>query len=203
MPTPDETKLLIERVRSGDMDAFGIMSERIRPSLMRYIYNLTQDRDMCESIVQQTLAKALASIPTIRPGPFYFNAWLYTIAANLVRDDRRRGRAIMMLSLEERAGTADDADIDEYVSNVGTPVLSGSQRAAMDPADIIADSDDLSPAMIEALASLSLVERQVLMMRSNGYSYQELMEETSMDWPSIKTVLEKAKRSMRLALRGV
>lgn len=200
MPTPDETKLLIERIRSGDMDAFGIMSERIRPSLMRYIYNLTQDRDMCESIVQQTLAKALASIPTIRPGPFYFSAWLYTIAANLVRDGRRRGRAIVMVSLEERASAADDSDIDEYVSSVGTPVLSGSERAAMDPADIIADSDDLSPAMARALGCLSPIERQLLVARSNGYSYQELMEETGMDWPSVKSILDRSKRAMRHSL---
>jgi RNA polymerase sigma-70 factor (ECF subfamily) len=196
----EETKALLERIRLGDMDAFGVLSERLRPGLMRHVFKLTGDRSATEAIVQQTMARAIASLPGIRDGTFYFNAWLYTIASNLVRDEGRRNRYIKIYSLEERSLSEDMESIDDYVSSVGIPSMSGSTTAAMDPAALIDGPEPMSEKMTRALSALSPDLRQVLVMRADGYSYQEIAEDLGLDWQIIKSMLEKAKRAMRHSL---
>jgi DNA-directed RNA polymerase specialized sigma24 family protein len=58
----------------------------------------------------------------------------------------------------------------------------------------------MSEKMTRALSALSPDLRQVLIMRADGYNYQEIAEDLGLDWQIIKSMLEKAKRAMRHSL---
>lgn len=50
---------LISRAKNGDKEAFGLLSELIRPKLLSHIIYHVRNREMAENIIQHTFYKAL------------------------------------------------------------------------------------------------------------------------------------------------
>ncbi|MDQ6749036.1 MAG: RNA polymerase sigma factor [Candidatus Dormibacteraeota bacterium] len=91
---------LVDRVRSGDRDAFGAFVERYGLMVLRTARLIVRDPDLAEDVCQETFLKCWRSLGSLRgedPGP-----WLNRIATNeAVSAWRRRHR---LQSLRERLG---------------------------------------------------------------------------------------------------
>lgn len=83
---------LVERARSGDMQAWARLYQDHWARLLRHVGYLTGDVTVAEDLVQETFAQALASLARFDArAPFF--AWLRGIALNIVRKHwRTRGR---------------------------------------------------------------------------------------------------------------
>jgi RNA polymerase sigma-70 factor, ECF subfamily len=80
---------LVTRVKAGDTEAFALLAQRHRPSLVRLASFLIGDLDEAESIAQEAITRAFDGIDGYDPQtPFL--AWIRGIVLNLARQHRRR-----------------------------------------------------------------------------------------------------------------
>jgi len=87
----DETGLLAS-IAGGDGVAFGILYRRYLPLVVRWCLARTGDRELAADLSAEVFAAALQSARRYRPETGPPVAWLLGIAANKLRESRRRGR---------------------------------------------------------------------------------------------------------------
>jgi RNA polymerase sigma-70 factor (ECF subfamily) len=148
--------------------------EEFYPSLVRMLYRRTGDRDRAEDLAQETFARAV-SAPPDNPRP-----WLFAVALNLVREDGRksvtRGRRLELLRNEkDRPATGPDTDLER--SEAVTQV-----RAA--------------------LARLNERDREALLLKAEGFGYDEIAVTLGLAKGAVGTTLARARRRLVEAYRA-
>ena len=101
---------LIKEAKEGNKDAFGKLYEHFRKRIFRYIYYLTYDRDLGEDFTQLTFLKAWVALPNFSSRKGTLQAYLYSIARNLVIDYKRRRKEVSLENIAEPAYTTDFED---------------------------------------------------------------------------------------------
>src|SRR5688500_6049380 len=144
------------------------------PSLVRMLYRRTGDRDRAEDLAQETFARAV-SAPPDNPRP-----WLFAVALNLVREDGRRasirGRRLELLRNESdgpSGGPEADLERNEDTSRV---------RAA--------------------LATLKERDREALLLKAEGFNYDEIAATLGLAKGAVGTTLARARRRLVEAYRA-
>jgi RNA polymerase sigma factor (sigma-70 family) len=96
-PLDDETEL-VERARSGDDRAYGLLVERHQALAFRAAYLVTRSAEDAEDAAQDAFVKAYRALPRFRRGA-PFRPWLLRIVANEARNRRRSARRREALAL--------------------------------------------------------------------------------------------------------
>ncbi len=141
--------------------------------LFRYLDRLTGDPDLAADIAQETFVRlyqrgALPDSPA---------AWLVSVAMNLFRNVyATRERRSHLLKVVPEAAVFSDRAV--------TP----------DPS---AESRDLERRVRHALDGIPERERQMLLLRAEGYSYKDIAEALNLNEASVGTLLARAKRAFR------
>src|SRR6186997_1859990 len=76
------------RARTEPRAAFEILFERHRGPLYTFLLRQGADEARVDDLFQMAFLKAFRAIPTFREEA-RFKTWLYTIAVNVLQDDRR------------------------------------------------------------------------------------------------------------------
>jgi RNA polymerase sigma-70 factor (ECF subfamily) len=142
-------------------------------TLVRVLYRRTGDRDRAEDLAQETFARAVATPPR-NPRP-----WLFAVALNLVREDGRRTvrqqRRLELLRAEGPGSTpGPDHEFDR------------TQRAE---------------AVQAALAMLTDRDREALLLKAEGFNYDEIAEALGLAKGAVGTTLARARRRLVEAYR--
>jgi RNA polymerase sigma-70 factor, ECF subfamily len=144
---------------------FDELFERLYPSLLRYLHRLTGDADVAEDIAQEAFVRLLRQQldeHEVRP-------WLFTVATNLVRDTARKSeRRQRLLSGAPKLVTPLPTP-DEQVERSET--VAGVRRAL----------DQLPPR-----------DRQLLLMREEGFKYDEIARAVGVAPASVGTLIARA-----------
>lgn len=155
------------------MTDIGELFQLYHASLVRMIYRRTGDRDRAEDLAQETFARAVEAPPT-NPRP-----WLFAVALNLVREDGRRtvrqGRRLQLLRAE--SPDAAPAPDDEF------------------------DRGESRDAVRRALAALTERDREALLLKAEGFNYEEIAATLGMSRGAIGTTLARARRRLLEAYR--
>ena len=155
------------------MTDIGELFQLYHASLVRMIYRRTGDRDRAEDLAQETFARAVEAPPT-NPRP-----WLFAVALNLVREDGRRsvrqGRRLQLLRAE------------------GPDAMPG-------PDDEF-DRGEARDAVRRALAALTERDREALLLKAEGFNYEEIAATLGMSRGAIGTTLARARRRLLEAYR--
>jgi RNA polymerase sigma-70 factor (ECF subfamily) len=139
--------------------------------LVTFLYRKVWDPELARDLAQEVFVRALRSEPE---NP---RAWLFTVAANLARDEARRvARRKRHLALLKSDGE----------SRVAAPE---------DPVDQLADRERRERAK-RALSDLADKDREVLLLWDAGLSYQEIATETGLAPGSVGTTLARARKRM-------
>jgi RNA polymerase sigma-70 factor (ECF subfamily) len=163
---------LVERVRQGDLDAFGLLKTRYRLRFGRYAFHLLGNESDAEEALQDAFIRAYRSIDRCRH-PERFAAWLFRILINRCRTAAvRRGR-----ELARRAPL-------EAANGVG---VTDSAEAAMHRDDILLGLAGLVPEQREAFL-LKYVEE---------LSYEEMAELTGAGESALKMRVKRACERLR------
>ena len=163
----------------GETSAFEVVFLRrfdeLYASLFRYLDRLCGDAALAADIAQESLVRLYERGRM----PDDLRAWLVTVAHNRLRSTRRRDRRRAFL-LALRAVTAPPAPPKQADSGL--------------------DTDDRGAAVRAALDTLPPREQQMLVLRSEGYSYREIARILRMRETSVGTLLRRAKAQFILAL---
>ena len=76
---------LIARVRSGETEAFQLIFDRYSRPIISFIYDITNDRELSEELMQETFVRAYKNLGTLR-GDAKLSTWLFGIAKNVARE---------------------------------------------------------------------------------------------------------------------
>jgi RNA polymerase sigma-70 factor, ECF subfamily len=155
-------------------DRIADLYHQYHESLVRMLYRRIGDRDGAEDLAQEVFARALAAPPE-NPRP-----WLFAVALNLVRDhgrrDVRQGRRLQLLKAE-------------------------GPGAAPDPAETF-DANERIRLIRAALSTLREADREVLLLKAEGFDYEEIAATTGLAKGAIGTTLARARRKLVEAYRA-
>lgn len=149
------------------------------PALFRYVVRLTRDQNFAQDVVQESLLRAWRSPAILEQSDEAARAWLFTVARNLVIDDRRSARHAHEFATDE------------------VP-----DRGIHDETDAVLDKWLLS----DALLSLSIEHRTAIVSSYYlGRSAAEIAEQENVPVGTVRSRIHYALRALRLALqeRGV
>ncbi len=148
-------------------------------ALFRYVARLTGDYTFAQDVVQESLLRAWKHPEILEQSDESARAWLFTVARNLVIDDRRSARNRREISTEE---LPENSRLDETESVLDVWLLS------------------------DALSSLSVPHRTAIIAPSYlGHSIAEIARQEDVPEGTVKSRLHYALRALRLSLqeRGV
>ncbi|CQR54651.1 RNA polymerase sigma factor [Paenibacillus riograndensis] len=165
----EKLSLTIDRARRGDQEAFAELVSRYKGIIFRHAFGMLGDRQEAEDASQEIFIKAYLALSKLSD-VHAFSSWLMRIATNLCKDKlKQRTKAI---------GTQDM--LEETI-----------------PVDSAADSD-LKISMQDALARLSVDQREILLLHDvQGYRYEEIAELTDIPIGTVKSRLFSARMSLR------
>lgn len=104
---------LVLRAKRGDKEAFGQIYKAYLKKIYRFICYLTYDQDLSEDLAQNTFLKAWQSLGAFDLGKGTIQAFLFTIARNLVIDwSRKKKEAIWEDEVMERIESKEDIEED-------------------------------------------------------------------------------------------
>ncbi len=151
-------------------DEFADVFDAHFPRLFRYLDRLSGDPELAADIAQETFMKLYqrGALPDT-PG-----AWLVTVATNLLRNARttRERRTHLLKIAPDAASFADRPVFPAFTT----------------------DSAALQRRVRSALDGMPERERQMLLLRAEGYSYREIAGALSLNETSVGTLLARAKR---------
>ena len=85
----DEEKILIDKCRSGDQDAFGAIYDSYVRKIHDFIYYRTHHRETAQDLTSEVFLKAVRGLASFDATRGSISSWLYRIARNTVIDHYR------------------------------------------------------------------------------------------------------------------
>ena len=183
----DETAALVRRAQDGELTAFNALVLRHQDALYGLALRFLGDRESAEDATQEAFIRAYRSIDSFRGERF--RSWLFTIVANLARDElRRRGRRPQR-SLDEARDDPERPSIDppDRGPSPEDEALRGDLRAV------------LERALLELPEEWRLV---VVLSDVHGLSYEEVAEVIEAPLGTVKSRLSRARGRLRDLLRA-
>ncbi len=173
---PDETTL-IHQAREGSREAFGLLYERHRATIARYVAARIRDASDSEDLTEAIFESAWRAMGRYREQGVPFLAWLYRLAHNRVVDHYRALRPTVTLIPE----------VHESIEDTGAPL------------DLNIDSADL----LKALQSLTGDQRDVIVLRFiQGMSGREVAQAMDKREDAIRALQFRALATLRRILAG-
>jgi RNA polymerase sigma-70 factor (ECF subfamily) len=168
---------------AADPDAalIRVLYDEHAAALWRYALRLTGDRARAEDVVQETLLRAWEHPEVADDSERSARAWLFTVARNMIIDERRSSRfRNEVSSLDGSGGATERAGPDEV-------------NAALDR-QLIGD----------ALAQLSPEHRAVVRRSYDlGWTTARIADDLQIAEGTVKSRLHYALRALRLTLQGM
>lgn len=175
-----DTIELVERAQRGDKECLNRLAAQARERLRTYVYRLTQNEDLTQEIIQESLLEMCRVLGKLKSRDRFWS-WLYGIATNklhrhyrtertqrnaLAAEERRRG------PMKERQG--------------GLENLVG---------------EELKQIVSRAMQKLRTRHKAVLVMRCyDGMSYAEIADSMGCSEFSTRMLFVRAKRSLQKEL---
>ena len=149
-PAARTDEALVSAFLGGEERAAAELVNRHGAALGQFLYSSGADRDEVEDLVQETLFRAFRRLDSWQ-GHGSFRSWILSIGSNLLRDQFRRQKGRVMLSID--------------------------QREIPDRADPQADlaARDTEERLRQGIAALPRLQREVFLLRAQqGTGYDEI-----------------------------
>jgi RNA polymerase sigma-70 factor (ECF subfamily) len=178
----DENQV-IQDVLNGDREAYAELVRFYHPRVYNLCLSLLLNPSEADDAAQEVFVKAFTSLTKHKPD-LSFAAWLHRIASNHCLDLLRKRKRQKTDSLDN-------------LLSLGGDSFEGSSRNLMDPEDRTLERGDQLHLAMNALAALTVDQREVLVLREvEGLSYEEigLTLECSLD--TVKSRLHRARQHL-------
>lgn len=170
---------LINKLRSGDEDAYRVLLDRHLHSLNSYVMRMMASSADAEDIVQETFVRLWTHAAKYDPKVAKLSTWLHNIAHNLVIDHFRKHNRLVLE--EQPEDFAEDAP-------------------ATRPIDHLID-ENTSKAVSSCL--MQLPERQrsaIIMCHYQGMSNKDAAEILDVSVDAVESLMARGRRKLRQLL---
>lgn len=177
-------RILIERARGGDLDAFNALVEAYQDHLWALVARLVPDPDQANDAVQEAFFSAYRNLESYRGGSV--RSWLSRMAINAAMDLQRARR-------RRPASPYPELEDDSWQPPAGP---------ASDP-EATALAAERSRALAEALAAITPDQRTAIVLYDvEGYDYAEIAELTGVSLGTVKSRIHRGRLALRQHLEG-
>jgi RNA polymerase sigma-70 factor (ECF subfamily) len=178
----------LNRLRSGDEEAFVMLVARYQPSMLRLARSMVSSDAVAEEVVQDTWLGVVRGIDRFE-GRSSFRTWLFSILLNRARS----------------AGAAEHTSTPEESLHAVDPSRFDTQGQWADPLDRWAEESDdrldaatLTPILNSALGNLPPRQRQVVVLRDvAGLTSSETCAALGISRGNQRILLHRGRSSLR------
>lgn len=187
---PTAERQFIEKLRSGDGEAFDLLISRYSNDVYSLLHRLTADPDEAGDLTQETFLSALKAIKSFR-GESELKTWLFRIAINHSRNRFRWWK---------RRHRNDTVSLEDSRSEDGLTVGEKLESAESDPEASIL-SRERENSICKALAELPEAYREVIVLCDiEGRAYDEIASLLMMNIGTVKSRIARGRELMRRKL---
>lgn len=180
-PVQRRDLILLERARSGDLDAFNDLVACYQDQLWALVVRMVPDRDQAADAVQEAFFSAWRNLRSFRGGSV--RSWLSRICVNAAMDAQRAKK-------RRPAQPYPELEDEAWQPPAGTEA---------DPVSI-AMTSERHRALNDALGRITADQRAAIVLYDvEGFDYAEIAEMTGVSLGTVKSRIHRG----RLALRGL
>ncbi|MBI2842472.1 MAG: sigma-70 family RNA polymerase sigma factor [Armatimonadetes bacterium] len=173
---------IIERIRSGDIDAFGVLVGKYQDRIYNTILNYVNSVEEATDLAQETFVKAYSGLHRFN-GTSAFYTWLYRIAINTAIDHLRKRPAVRIDSLDD--DRLRDAGFEPAASLLDNPLHALALK-------------EQRQALRQAIGLLSDKLRTALILHDvEGLSQEEVAEILKCPIGTVKSRVSRARGELR------
>ncbi len=129
----------------------------------------------------------------------HFANWLFKIHKNnilqLLRSKKSRAKNFQVVSFSDWVNEVNELEVEDLNLESFKPVI--EQLSTVDPYESSPKSNKLFFAMQKALEQLEEVERELLLLRMNDYSYEEIAKMLGIENNQLKVKFNRAKAKVQ------
>lgn len=121
-----DDRIVLESIRSGNKNAYGILIEKYHHEMFRYAYNLVGNYSEVEDLVQEVFIHVYLQIPKFNASKASFRTWLYRLAHHfIINHVKSKSRQQQTMDLEwnealdpetETPSVADEARVEAVIA---------------------------------------------------------------------------------------
>jgi RNA polymerase sigma-70 factor (ECF subfamily) len=183
-----DVRLMLE-FQEGNKASFETLLHKYFPRLVNFIYRYLSSREAAEDIAQEVFIRVYKSGASYKPQS-KLQTWIFTIARNLSLNELRRNKH-RTVSLDATF-SSDEGELQRQVQDPNSP----------NPSDDILrrEKADAVKAAINDLPENQRVA--VLLRRYEQFSYEEIAQMLNISSKAVKSLLSRAKESLKEKLTG-
>jgi len=171
---------LIKRAQRGDRQCLGQLAQQARERLYTYVYRLTQQDDLAQEIVQESLLEMCKVIGKLKQADRFW-PWLYGIAINKLRRYYRTEQAQRRVAISSMKIKSELKERQDGLENLV--------------------SEELKHIVSGAMKKLRTRHKAVLVMRCyDGMPYSDIAESMGCSEFSTRMLFLRAKRALQREL---
>ena len=182
---------LVERIQSGDQDAFKDLVEKYQRKVYSICYGMLKDSESSMDVSQEVFIKVYRYIGKFnRESSFY--TWLYRITVNMCIDHIRKNSRVKKVEYDDSLSHDGEVEGEEHI----LPSTLGLHP------DKVYGRKELRQKMLEALETLSEKHRTILILREvEGLSYEEMADVLNISKGTVMSRLYHARRYFQEAIK--
>lgn len=181
-------KRLIEEALGND-DGFGRLVAAYERFVYRVAFRFVGNEDDASDVAQETFLRVHRALPGFR-GDSSLSTWIYTITANLARNNLRSKRNREKLQVLAPADTRDEGDKPSFWDKVADTKERGALRET--------ESRDLGVRIHRALMALPVDFREAVMLRDlEDLDYQDIAKLMKIELGTVKSRIARGRAMLR------
>ena len=181
----------IERLRSGDAEAFDNLITRYSGDIFAVLFRITENAEEAADLTQETFLSALKAVRTFR-GDSELKTWLFRIAVNHSRNRFRwwkRRRRDNTISLDSAIGDSDSTVAD---------LVAGDSASAEETVL----RHEREAAIRKALLNLPEIYREAIVLCDiEGMTYEEIASALEINIGTVKSRIARGREELRKRLK--
>jgi RNA polymerase sigma-70 factor, ECF subfamily len=171
---------IVEKIISGDKEAFALLVERYQKGLINFIYHMVGHYEEALELTQDVFIKVYSNLESYDCA-YKFSTWLYRIASNCTIDHLRRR--------DPAADSLDDRDEDEC------PKIEIESDDPL-PHDIL-EKKFLEREIVRSVMELQPDYRELIVLRHIHFrSYEEIAKITNLPIGTVKNRIFRARKQL-------
>ncbi len=189
METDQNDAALVERVQTGDKQAFNLLVARYQYRIQNLVARLISNPIEQEDVAQEAFLKAYRALGSFR-GDSAFYTWLHRIAINTAKNH--------LASLSRRPPSQDVA-LDEPSEASGLAAMNG--LVELNSPEASYQNDQLVTIIKQTIANLPQELRQAIMLREfDGLSYEDIAEAMECPVGTVRSRIFRARDAIEQAM---
>ena len=183
-PIQRRDRILMERARDGDLDAFNDLVELYQDHLHALVARMVPDRDQADDAVQEAFFSAYRNMHAYRGGSV--RSWLSRIAINAAMDAQR---------LKKRRPAQPYPELEDDTWQPPAGPEADPERTSL--------LVERNRALAAAMATITPDQRAAIILYDvEGYDYAEIAEIQGVSLGTVKSRIHRGRLALRAKLEG-